>query len=322
MRDSTDAALSRPRFLHAPRTATPRLCFDRKGGMGGRAMGKHNGLIAIDWGTTNRRVFALGADGAVRDRVADGLGILAVPDFPAEIAKLRERFGDAPMLLAGMVGSNRGWIEAPYLRCPAGVDALAAGVMRAGGAAIVPGVRDAEDVMRGEEVQLIGAVAAGLLAPGGGACLPGTHAKWARMERGAITGFRTVMTGEVFALLRNHSILSAQLREPVRPGLAFAPGVSRALDRGERLADLFTVRARFLLDGMDDPASYASGLLIGSDVRIGLGSVGDGPVALIGDPALTVLYGAALDEAGRASIQIDGERAFLAGIQAIAERLT
>jgi 2-dehydro-3-deoxygalactonokinase len=278
-------------------------------------------LIAVDWGTTNRRVFALDADGAVLERLADALGILSVPDFPAAIADLRARFGDAPMLLSGMVGSNRGWIEAPYVRCPADAGALAGGLMRAEGAAIVPGVRDAEDVMRGEEVQLLGAVAAGLLAPDGPACLPGTHAKWARMAGGAIAGFRTVMTGEVFALLRQHSILSAQLKGPVHPGLAFAQGVARALERDELLADLFAVRARFLLDGIEDPASYASGLLIGSDVRIGLGSVGEGPVALIGDPALTALYGAALDEAGRASIQIDGETAFLAGIHAIASAL-
>ena len=278
-------------------------------------------LIAIDWGTTNRRVFALGADGAVVERLADGLGILSVPDFPAEIAALRARLGDAPMLLAGMVGSNRGWIEAPYVPCPAGIEALAGGLTRAEGAAIVPGVRDTEDVMRGEEVQLIGAVACGKLAPNGAACLPGTHAKWARMGRGAITGFRTVMTGEVFALLKNHSILSAQLQSPVRIGPAFIEGVQRGLDEGELLADLFTIRARALLGGIDDPASYASGLLIGSDVAIGLSTMEDGPVALIGDPALTRFYAAALAEADMDSVEIDGETAFLAGIRAIAGAL-
>ena len=278
-------------------------------------------LIAIDWGTTNRRVFALGPDGAVLDRIADGLGILSVTDFPAEIAALRARFGDAPMLLSGMIGSNRGWIEAPYVPCPAGFGALSRGLVRVEGAAIVPGVRDIEDVMRGEEVQLLGAVAAGLMPRDGTACLPGTHAKWARIERGAISGFRTVMTGEMFALLKRHSILSAQLQSPVQVGPAFVEGVQRALDEGELLADLFTIRARALLGGIEDPASYASGLLIGSDVAIGLSTVDDGPVALIGDPALTALYAAALEEADCESIQIDGETAFLAGIHAIAARL-
>ena len=278
-------------------------------------------LIAVDWGTTNRRVFALAPDGAVLDRIADGLGILSVADFPAAIADLRARFGDAPMLLSGMVGSNRGWIEAPYLPCPADLDALAANLIRAEGAAIVPGVCDIEDVMRGEEVQLLGAVAAGLIPRDGTACLPGTHAKWARIEDSAITGFRTVMTGEIFALLRQHSILSAQLQAPVRIGPAFVEGVQRALDEGELLADLFSIRARALLGGIDDPASYASGLLIGSDIGIGISTMDEGRVALIGDPVLTALYAAALEEAGRVSIQIDGETAFLAGIHAIAARL-
>ncbi|MES2443073.1 MAG: 2-dehydro-3-deoxygalactonokinase [Pseudomonadota bacterium] len=282
------------------------------------------GLIAIDWGTTNRRVFVLAADGAVEDRLADGLGILSVPDFPAAIADLRARFGDRRMLLAGMVGSNRGWIEAPYVRCPADLDALADGLAQAEGAAIVPGVCDDADVMRGEEVQLLGAVAAGLMATDGRACLPGTHAKWAAFEGGAITGFRTVMTGEMFALLRNHSILSGQLEGEVQPGPAFAEGVRRALESGELLADLFGVRARGVLGSLAaaDAPSYASGLLIGSDIRIGLAFAGPDPVALIGDPRLTALYAAALAEAGRRCTEIDGEQAFLAGIRALAERLT
>lgn len=278
-------------------------------------------LIAIDWGTTNRRAFALASDGTVIERIADGLGILSVTDFPAALSDLRKRLGDAPMLLSGMVGSNRGWIEAPYLRCPVDIDALAGSLTRVGSASIVPGVRDTADVMRGEEVQLLGAVATGLVAPDAMACLPGTHAKWAMLEGGAIAGFRTVMTGEVFALLKNHSILSTQLQAPVRIGPAFVEGVQRALDEGELLADLFSIRAQALLDGIEDAASHASGLLIGSDVAIGLSMMDEGPVALIGDPALTALYAAALDEADTESIQIDGETAFLAGIRAIAARL-
>lgn len=282
------------------------------------------GLIAIDWGTTNRRVFVLGADGTVEERRADGLGILAVSDFPAAIADLRARFGDRRMLLAGMVGSNRGWIEAPYVRCPAGLDALAAGLVRAEGAAIVPGVRDEADVMRGEEVQLLGAVAAGWVGPDGQACLPGTHAKWAMLDHGAIARFKTLLTGELFALLRNHSILAGQLEGEVLAGPAFIEGVRYGLKSGELLADLFLVRARGVLGSLEarDAPSYASGLLIGSDIRIGLGFVGPGPIALIGDPALTALYAAALAEAGRACSEIDGEQAFLAGIRALAERLS
>jgi 2-dehydro-3-deoxygalactonokinase len=131
------------------------------------------------------------------------------------------------------------------------------------------------------------------------------------------------MTGELFALLRNHSILAAQLKGDVIVGDAFRLGVRRALE-GEMLpADLFGTRARILLGKLQaaDAPSYVSGLLIGADVRIGLSVVAAGPVALIGDPALTRLYGTAIEEAGRTHARIDGEQAFLAGIRAIAERL-
>ena len=178
--------------------------------------------------------------------------------------------------------------------------------------------------MRGEEVQLLGAAAAGFLPPDAALCLPGTHAKWAMLEQGALTRFRTVMTGELFALLRKHSILSAQLAGDVRPGPAFHEGVGRGLEGEALAADLFGTRARRLLGKLsdEDAPSYVSGLLIGADVRIGLSVVAEGPVALIGDPALTELYGAALRQAGRAHLEIDGEQAFLAGIKGIAERLS
>ena len=122
------------------------------------------GFIGVDWGTTNRRVFCIDAAGAVTRTERDGCGILSVPQggFDAEVAGLRARFGDAPMLLAGMVGSNRGWVDAGYVDCPATVRDLAAAMANpAEGVWIVPGVKRVHgtrgDVMRGEEVQLFGA---------------------------------------------------------------------------------------------------------------------------------------------------------------------
>ena len=289
------------------------------------------GPVTIDWGTTNRRIFVLGPDGAVVSREADARGVTAIPPggFPAEMAELRARFGDRLFLLAGMIGSNRGWIEAPYVSCPVTLPLLAGRLAWAepGRTAIVPGAcvdtGDAAEVMRGEEVQLLGAAAAGLVPPDAALCLPGTHAKWAVLKKGALTGFRTVMTGELFALLRNHSILSASLKGEVKADAAFRQGVRRGLDDGTLAADLFGARARMLLGKLAeaDAPSYVSGLLLGADLRIGLTVVADGPVALIGDPALTRLYGAALGEAGRSCVEIDGEQAFLAGIRAIAEKL-
>jgi 2-dehydro-3-deoxygalactonokinase len=289
-------------------------------------------LVTIDWGTTNRRIFLLDAEGRVTHREADALGVTAVPagGFPDEMRRLRDHFGDRLFLLAGMIGSNRGWAEAAYVPVPIGVPQLAEQLLwvEPGRTAIVPGACTAEgehaDVMRGEEVQLLGAVAAGLIAPDAALCLPGTHAKWARLEAGMLTVFRTVMTGELFALLRGHSILSAQMTSASVDGRAFREGVRRSLDcPGGLPADLFGTRARILLGKLDprDSASYVSGLLIGADIAIGAELAPAGAVGLIGDPMLTRLYGAALDEAGRSFVEIDGEQAFLAGIKAIAERL-
>lgn len=286
-------------------------------------------LVTIDWGTTNRRIFRLDADGRVVERAADSLGVTAIPTdgFPAEIQRLRDRFGDVPFLLAGMIGSNRGWAEAPYVPCPVTLDSVREHLLwiEPGRTAIVPGACVAQpgrvDVMRGEEVQLLGAVATGLVRPDALLCLPGTHAKWARVTDGALTGFRSVMTGEMFALLRNHSLLAPQLSCEVVDGPAFRDGVRRGFDEGGLLSDLFGTRARILLGRLrsEDAASYVSGLLLGADLRIGLEGAPEGPVGLIGDPALTRLYGAALDEAGRTHQEVDGERAFLAGMAIIAK---
>lgn len=290
------------------------------------------GWIAVDWGTTNRRAFALDAAGREVDRLRDARGIRSVErgSFPAAVGALRARFGDLPILLAGMVGSNRGWVEAPYVPCPATLDGLVGRLVRIDDedAWIIPGVchvaEDRHDVMRGEEVQLFGAVAAGLTPPDGLACHPGTHAKWARMEAGAVTGFRTVMTGEMFALLKAHSILAPQLAPVAAIGPSFLEGVDRSLTACDLLADLFSVRARALLAGLTPEAAsaFTSGLLIGADVKIGLaGTAEDVPVTLVGDGNLTALYAAALERAGRRATRVDGEVAFLAGIAAIAEKI-
>lgn len=286
-----------------------------------------SGLIAVDWGTTNRRVFVLDAEGGVVDRFVDGAGVLSIlpNEFPDVITMLRDRCGRKPMLLAGMIGSNRGWIAAPYVDCPATVETIAAGLVAVEGQdiRIVPGVSDRTagraDVMRGEEVQLLGALAAGMIGADAQVCHPGTHAKWARLEGGALAGFKTLMTGEIFAMLRRHSLLAGPLRGDVAPDEAFQEGVRTAFERRELLADLFSIRARTLLGTLaaEDVSSFGSGLLVGSDVAVGIDFVGEGAVALIGEPSLTRLYACALALAGRQSREIDGETAFLAGIKAI-----
>lgn len=289
------------------------------------------GFIAVDWGTTNRRAYAIDRQGGVIERIEDDLGVLSIPPggFTEEIAALRMRFGDRPLLLAGMIGSNRGWIETPYVPCPARLSDLIAGLtwVEKDRLAIVPGLSFEDggmaDVMRGEEVQIFGAAGAGMIPPGSLVCHPGTHNKWIALEGGAIVGFRTVMTGELFNLLKEHSILGDLLAHPVDADAAFERGVRHGLAHDDLTSALFSVRARTLLGrgAREEAASYISGLLVGSDLRIGLRGDRAGEVAVIGSPELTRLYAAALAHALRATRQIDGDDAFLAGAKMIAEQL-
>ena len=298
--------------------------------------GWQDGFIAVDWGTTNRRAYLLDASGAQTDEMEDDQGILAVApgQFHAGVQEIRARLGDKPLLMGGMIGSNRGWVEAPYVACPAGIAELAEHVrwIEGGRAGIVPGVSflgdGRADVMRGEEVQILGAVADGTIPWDALICHPGTHNKWIVVADGRIASFRTIMTGELFSLLRGHSILADLLSGDARPGGAFDEGVRHGLEHDDVAAELFSIRARVLLGAADraDAASYASGLLIGCDARVGL-RVGRDAMAVeeiivVGRPELTSLYAHAIGLAGRSTREVDGERAFVAGTRAIAAALT
>ena len=107
-------------------------------------MGWRGGYIAVDWGTTNRRAYAVDRSGAVTETFRDGHGIMNVPagGFEDAVAEIRRKLGDLPMLLAGMIGSNRGWKEAPYVPCPADAAELADAILwlEPGRLGIVPGV--------------------------------------------------------------------------------------------------------------------------------------------------------------------------------------
>jgi len=290
-----------------------------------------DGFIAVDWGTTNRRAYRIDSSGECRDEFEDSKGVLSIErgDFPAAVGEIREKLGDHPLLLAGMIGSNRGWVEAPYVPCPAGIEDLVRNLAWAGEReAIIPGVsyvgQGRADVMRGEEVQLLGGVAAGMVNPEGFVCHPGTHNKWALLRHGRIQIFGTVMTGELFNLLKEHSILADLLQGPVEVNEAFKQGVRHAMEREMLPADLFGVRAGVLLGqtSKTDAPSYTSGLLIGTDVRIGLTWPAGARIGVIGRPELTRLYAAALAEAGREAVELNGEQCFLAGILEIARKIS
>lgn len=287
--------------------------------------------IAIDWGTTNRRIYVLTADGTVLDTVRDDRGVLAMApdDYPNEIAAIRVRFGTLPIIAAGMVGSTRGWREAAYVPAPADLPTLAGAATRVPelDVTIVPGVSlltdTRADVMRGEEVQVLGAVAAGLAPADALFAQPGTHNKWVRVTGGRITDFATTMTGELFALVKGHGILAGMLDGPVADGPAFRDGLSRGAGACDLTAALFGVRASVLLGRIaaDDAASYASGLLIGSDIGAVPDMAGQ-TVHLLSSGLLADLYTIGIEARGGTVVALDSHAGFLAGLHAIREHLS
>ena len=286
-----------------------------------------DGFIAVDWGTTNRRAYRLDDRGQCLEEFEDPKGVLAIEagGFPTAAGEIRERLGDLPLLLAGMIGSTRGWIEAPYVPCPASLHDLTSGLrwIEPGRTAIVPGLSSTVggnwDVMRGEEIQLFGAIDSALIPSTALVCHPGTHNKWIIVTGGKVSDFQTVMTGEMFNLLKSQGILSEFMSGPVVAGEAFREGVRSGLAQNVLTADLFSVRARVLLGDLaqEDAADYVSGLLIGLDIGIGLGLAGDEELIIMGRPDLARLYEVAAAQTGRGSRTVDGADAFIAGALAI-----
>jgi 2-dehydro-3-deoxygalactonokinase len=281
--------------------------------------GMSGAFLAVDWGTTNRRVYRIeNGDIAAIERDDKGVLSVAAGGFPDSVAQLRARHGGLPVLMAGMVGSNRGWCDAGYVTAPATLADLAAALAKPEpDVAIVPGVcRDAggrADVMRGEEVQFLGAIAAGLAPADGLLCQPGTHAKWAVMTGGALADFTTAMTGEMFALLQAHALIGGEMTDAAEPGASFVEGVEASAD-GDLLGALFGVRAAAVLDKRPagEAASYVSGLLIGADcrARVSPGAM----VHLLADGMLAQLYSSAIATVGGTAVVVDSQAAFVAGI--------
>jgi 2-dehydro-3-deoxygalactonokinase len=290
-------------------------------------------MIAIDWGTSSLRGARLDARGAVLDERASLQGILNVPPGGFE-AVFRAQFGDwlvsadTLCLISGMAGSRQGWREAPYCRCPSGAGDVAAALawVAPGRIAIVPGLsceRDgAPDVMRGEETQIFGALDMLGLADAL-FVLPGTHSKWAEVHGGRVERFSTAMTGEVYALLRHHSILARTLPPEDGPlrGDAFDAGVDRAMRSASLLQSAFTTRtlALFERSTSEELASYLSGLVIGEELRA-QGSLSGRRVHVIGNDALTQRYQRALVRAGAEAVAV-GSQATWRGLWNIARSL-
>ncbi len=285
-------------------------------------------LIAVDWGTSSLRGALLDETGKVLAEKSAPLGILNVPGgdfagtFAAQFSEWMRETGSL-CLISGMAGSRQGWQEAPYAPCPAGLDELTQRLhwIEPGRIALVPGLSIEQDgvpdAMRGEEVQIFGALRLTGLADGL-LVLPGTHNKWATVRAGRVTGFRTYMTGEIYGLLSQHSILSrTTTADAPLDEVAFRQGLDRAGNGEGLLHTLFGVRALALFERLSPAASasYLSGLLIGEELRSQL-LAGAREVVLIGAPALTARYALALSAAGVKTRAL-GAEATWAGLQAL-----
>jgi 2-dehydro-3-deoxygalactonokinase len=291
----------------------------------------HPAWIAVDWGTSHLRAWAMSdADDPLAEARSDkGMGRLAPHDFEPALLELVEPWlGPATEVIAcGMVGSRQGWAEAPYAATPCAPLDLQPVPAPARDPRLrlrlIPGIKQETppDVMRGEETQIAGFLARN---PGfdGVLCLPGTHTKWVAISAGEITGFRSFMTGEIYATLRQHTVL----RHSVGAGwndATFAEAVSDTLSRPEMLAaNLFTIRAHGLLRGPDPDAANArlSGLLIGAELAGARPWWLGREIAIIGSDRTVPVYDAALRLQGLAPATADAAAMTRAGLAAVHRR--
>ncbi|MEM1266331.1 MAG: 2-dehydro-3-deoxygalactonokinase [Pseudomonadota bacterium] len=290
-----------------------------------------NGLdwIAVDWGTSSLRAWAMGRDGTVlaEESSADGMGGLAPEGFEAALLALVEGWlpvsGTVPVVACGMVGAREGWADAGYHPVPAAP--LARGCVRAEArdprleVRIQGGLSQSRplDVMRGEETQIAGYLASG--GTGEVVVLPGTHTKWVELRDGEVFHFSTSMTGELFALLAQRSVLRHAVDMGGDDTVAFAEGFEEALARPERVASLlFGVRATALLAGVGPAALGArlSGLLLGIEFAATRPYWLGRRVALVAGGPLAKRYLAAMDLVGLAPDCVDPEATVLSGLRA------
>ena len=281
--------------------------------------------IAVDWGTSNLRAWAMNRECPVAEASTnDGMGSLEKSEFEPVLATVIEPWLSdivMPVVACGMVGSLQGWVEAPYSATP--TKPFGGNLVRPDSrdprfsVHVIPGIKqlDPPDVMRGEETQI-----AGFLKTypdfDGVICLPGTHTKWVHISAAEIVSFRTFMTGEMFDLFSTKSVLRHSVGEGW-DAAAFADAINDAISRPEALASLmFRLRADNLLNGTPSHTtrSRLSGLLIGAELAAARAFWLGQRIVLIGNEKLAHIYATALDLQGAPAEKIDATTATLAGL--------
>jgi 2-dehydro-3-deoxygalactonokinase len=294
-------------------------------------------FAAVDWGTSNMRVWLMAADGNVIGETRGEEGLTRVQDrnfegvLEAKLAALGAP-GDLPVVICGMAGSKQGWVEAKYIETPAALSAVTRNAVKVPhprrDVRILPGIshndQQAPSVMRGEETQLLG------LPQHEGSqiiCMPGTHCKWVRLDEEIVTSFATYLTGELFHLfstqsLLRHSVDSAAKTRPGHPDFLAACRKMLA-EPGDLTANLFSIRAAGLLQGLEPDRATAtlSGLLIGSEIGSARRHLHSAKLTLVRSGRLGELYEVALGAAGFEVGPVDAEETVKRGLVAAAHAI-
>ncbi len=290
--------------------------------------------VLIDWGTTNLRAWHVDDAGQILRRHTSNLGLTSASSFgflkalDQTVAEL-DAPADTPALLSGMVGSKTGWLEVPYTHAPTNAETLAAHVAAVPERKqtwIVGGVCCGQDqarpeVIRGEETQVFGILKthpeARLI------CLPGTHSKWIDVREGKLCNIQTHMTGELFALIVDHSMVATQIGARDFDAKAFDLGLELAKQPQAFTNKLFQLRTQYLFNRVhaDHVHAMASGLLIGTEIAA-MAQATTGPVHLCGSTYLSQRYGMAMDTFGLDTVETDAEQATVDGLWTLWNRIS
>lgn len=296
------------------------------------------GFVAIDWGSSNFRAYRVGASGELLDRLvtAEGVANLDRDGMARALEAVVSRWPTEANALfcCGMIGSTVGWAEVPYLTCPIHPNeiarqmtamTIAGNVVRVSPGLTCRSTDGFPDVIRGEEVLCLGVVRTTerLQSGLGLLCMPGTHTKWIAIRNGVVGSFSTSLVGELYEALSASSLLKNHLKGVARDDGEFRLGVNSGHSGGGLMRTLFGVRSRSVVRELADDAaaSFASGILIGNDIRDAMNVyselVAAGPVVLIGETGLCALYRAALQHLGHDAVVTPSEDVCVEGFKFI-----
>ncbi|MGK0270869.1 MAG: 2-dehydro-3-deoxygalactonokinase [Cocleimonas sp.] len=299
-------------------------------------------FVAVDWGTTNFRAYLIDNQGLCIDSVSNNDGVIKSKNnfeviLQQHIGHWLNSHGPIMVILSGMVGSQIGWLETPYTDCPISIESYSDHLVQIpsfnhGNCWLVPGAKyisnsGITDVMRGEELQVIGTYQLNGTNKNGLFCCPGTHNKWVYITQGQIDMISTSMTGEMFSLLHEHSILKHSFTELTDWHLeAFLSGLKHSQVSGGLLNHLFSVRTNYITGkhAKNEGSSYLSGLLIGHDIQSTITTKYknlDVPISIIGSSRLCESYSIALTYFNHLNICIPAQSSVIAGANYILQKI-